>query len=149
MKKLTKKTIKELAKTALDMRRMAYAPFSGHAVGAALLAKDGRVFTGCNIENSAYSPTICAERTAFVKAVSEGVREFTAIAIAGGFGEVPETYCAPCGVCRQVMVEFCDKDFQIILAKTPEDYRIYTLEEIMPLGFKIEDVASGTYAERK
>ena len=149
MKKLSKKTIKELSKTALDMRKMAYAPFSGHAVGAALLAKDGRVFTGCNVENSAYSPTICAERTAFVKAVSEGAREFTAIAIAGGFGEVPETYCAPCGVCRQVMVEFCDKDFQIILAKTPEDFRIYTLEEIMPLGFKIEDVASGTYAERK
>jgi cytidine deaminase len=149
MKKLTKKTIKELVKTALEMRKMAYVPFSGHAVGAALLAKDGRVFTGCNVENSAYSPTICAERTAFVKAVSEGAREFDAIAIAGGFGEVPETYCAPCGVCRQVMVEFCDKDFQVILARTPEDYRIYTLEEIIPLGFKIEDVSSGTYAERK
>ena len=130
------------------MRKMAYVPFSGHPVGAALLAKDGQVFTGCNVENSSYSPTICAERTAFVKAVSEGVREFTAIAIAGGFGEVPETYCAPCGVCRQVMVEFCSKDFKIILAKTPDDYREYTLEEIMPLGFKIEDVASGTYAER-
>ncbi|MBO4861993.1 MAG: cytidine deaminase [Firmicutes bacterium] len=149
MAKLTKKTEKELAKTALEMRKMAYTPFSGHAVGAALLAKDGRVFTGCNVENSSYSPTICAERTAFVKAVSEGAREFTAIAIAGGFGEVPETYCAPCGVCRQVMVEFCRKDFKVILAKTPQDYKVYTLEEIMPLGFKIEDVASGTYAERK
>ena len=148
MAKLTEKKERELAKTALDMRKMAYAPFSGHEVGAALLAKDGRVFTGCNVENSSYSPTICAERTAFVKAVSEGVRDFTAIAIAGGFGDVPETYCAPCGVCRQVMVEFCGRDFRIILARTPDDYKVYTLEEIMPLGFKIEDVESGTYAER-
>ena len=149
MVKLTKEKKRELAKTALEMRKMAYVPFSGHPVGAALLAKDGRVFTGCNVENSSYSPTICAERTAFVKAVSEGVREFEAIAIAGGFGEVPETYCAPCGVCRQVMVEFCRKDFKVILAKTPDDYKEYALEEIMPLGFKIEDVSSGTYAERE
>jgi cytidine deaminase len=148
MAKLTKKKEKELAAKALDMRKMAYVPFSGHPVGAALLAKDGRVFTGCNVENSSYSPTICAERTAFVKAVSEGAREFEAIAIAGGFGEVPETYCAPCGVCRQVMVEFCGRDFKVILAKTPDDYKVYDLEEIMPLGFKIEDVKSGTYAER-
>ena len=145
---MNKRTIKKLAQMALDMRKMAYVPFSHHAVGAALLAKDGHVYTGCNIENSSYSPTICAERTAFAKAVSEGEREFTAIAIAGGFGEVPETYCAPCGVCRQVMVEFCDKDFAVIRVKTPEDYRQYTLEEIMPLGFKIEDVAAGKYAER-
>ncbi|MBQ9825979.1 MAG: cytidine deaminase [Firmicutes bacterium] len=148
MAKLTEKKEKELAAKALDMRKMAYVPFSGHPVGAALLAKDGRVFTGCNVENSSYSPTICAERTAFVKAVSEGAREFEAIAIAGGFGEVPETYCAPCGVCRQVMVEFCGRDFKVILAKTPDDYKVYDLEEIMPLGFKIEDVKSGTYAER-
>ncbi len=148
MAKLTKKKEKELAAKALDMRKMAYVPFSGHPVGAALLAKDGRVFTGCNVENSSYSPTICAERTAFVKAVSEGAREFEAIAIAGGFGEVPETYCAPCGVCRQVMVEFCGRDFKVILARTPDDYKVYDLEEIMPLGFKIEDVKSGTYAER-
>ena len=148
MAKLTEKKEKELAAKALDMRKMAYVPFSGHPVGAALLAKDGRVFTGCNVENSSYSPTICAERTAFVKAVSEGAREFEAIAIAGGFGEVPETYCAPCGVCRQVMVEFCSKSFKVILVKTPDDCKEYTLEEIMPLGFKIEDVNSGTYAER-
>ncbi len=148
MAKLTEKKEKELAAKALDMRKMAYVPFSGHPVGAALLAKDGRVFTGCNVENSSYSPTICAERTAFVKAVSEGAREFEAIAIAGGFGEVPETYCAPCGVCRQVMVEFCGRDFKVILARTPDDYKVYDLEEIMPLGFKIEDVKSGTYAER-
>ena len=146
-KKLEKKTIKQLVQTALDMRKMAYTPFSHHAVGSALLAKDGRIFTGCNLENSAYSPTICAERTAFAKAVSEGCREFTAIAIAGGFGEVPETYCAPCGVCRQVMVEFCGKDFEIILAKTPDDYKLYTLDKIMPLGFKIEDLTEGKYAE--
>ena len=145
---LTQEMIRELAEKALSMRAMAYAPFSRHRVGAALLAKDGRIFTGCNVENSAYGPTICAERTAFVKAVSEGARGFDAIAIAGGFGEEPETYCAPCGICRQVMVEFCDKDFTVILAKAPDDYKIYTLEEIMPLGFKIEDVAAGKYAER-
>ena len=148
MAKLTEKKKRELAETALAMRKMAYVPFSGHPVGATLLDKDGQVFTGCNVDNSSYSPTICAERTAFVKAVSEGVREFEAIAIAGGFGEVPETYCAPCGVCRQVMVEFCSKSFKVILVKTPDDCKEYTLEEIMPLGFKIEDVNSGTYAER-
>ena len=148
MKELTEKTKKELAKTALEMRKMAYVPFSGHPVGAALLAKDGRVFTGCNLENSSYSPTICAERTAFAKAVSEGAREFTAIAIAGGFKEEPEGYCAPCGVCRQVMVEFCGRDFKVILVKTPEDRKEYDLAEIMPLGFRIEDVKSGKYAER-
>ena len=147
-KKLTKATIHKLIGKALDMRKVAYTPFSHHAVGAALLAKGGHIYTGCNIENSSYSPTICAERTAFAKAVSEGEREFEAIAIAGGFGEEPEGYCAPCGVCRQVMVEFCEKDFAVILAKAPDDYRMYTLEEIMPLGFKIADVEAGTYADR-
>lgn len=150
MKKITEEKKQELAKIALDMRKRAYVPFSHHAVGAALLTKDGRIFTGCNVENSAYGPTICAERTAFVKAVSEGAKEFVAIAIAGGFypGK-PETYCPPCGICRQVMVEFCDKDFAVILAKTAKDRKEYTLEEIMPLGFKIENVAEGKYAERK
>ena len=139
MARLSEKKKKELAAAALEVRKRAYAPFSGHAVGAALLAEDGSVFTGCNIENSAYSPTICAERAAFAKAVSEGFREFSAIAVAGGFEEVPEGYCAPCGVCRQVMAEFCGKDFIILLVRTPEDRREYTLEEIFPLAFRIEE----------
>ena len=138
MEDLSKDIIRGLIEKALSMRAFAYVPFSRHAVGAALLAKDGRVFTGCNLENSSYSPTICAERTAFAKAVSEGCREFAAIAIAGGFEEVPEKYCAPCGVCRQVMAEFCDPDFAVVLAKTPDDFEQYTLAEIMPLAFKIQ-----------
>ena len=143
MKKLTEKRKKELAQTALGMRKFAYVPYSHHAVGAALLASDGRVFTGCNVENSAYGPTICAERTAFVKAVSEGAREFTAIAIAGGFEDVPEKYCAPCGTCRQVMSEFCGESFAVILVKAPEDRMEYTLGELLPLGFKIGEARKG------
>lgn len=138
MASLGKKKKAELAAAALEVRKRAYAPFSGHAVGAALLASDGRIFTGCNIENSAYSPTICAERAAFAKAISEGSREFEAIAVAGGFEEVPEGYCAPCGVCRQVMAEFCGRDFTVMLVRTPEDRKEYTLEEIFPLAFTIE-----------
>ena len=138
MKKLTENEKRKLAGQALDMRRMAYVPYSHHAVGAALLAKDGQVFTGCNVENSAFGPTICAERTAFVKAVSEGCREFDAIAISGGFEETPEKYCAPCGVCRQVMTEFCGPDFLVLMVKSPEDRMEYTLGELLPLGFKID-----------
>ena len=141
--KLSEKEKKDLAAAALEVRKRAYAPFSGHAVGAALLAADGRIFTGCNIENSAYSPTICAERAAFAKAVSEGVREFRAIAVAGGFEEVPEGYCAPCGVCRQVMAEFCGRDFAVMLVRTPDDRKEYTLEEIFPLAFRIEEAKGG------
>jgi len=135
---ITEEKKQELAQIALDMRRMAYVPYSHHSVGAALLAKDGRIFTGCNVENSAFSPTICAERTAFVKAVSEGCREFEAIAIAGGFEDVPEKYCAPCGVCRQVMTEFCGPDFAVLLVRSPEDRMEYILGELLPLGFKID-----------
>ena len=138
MQNISTETAELLISAALSARKNAYIPFSGHAVGAALLSKDGQVFKGCNIENSSYSPTMCAERVAFAKAISEGTREFSAIAIAGGFEEVPEKYCAPCGVCRQVMAEFCEPDFKVILAKTPEDYKEYTLEEIMPLAFRIE-----------
>ena len=138
MKKLTEKKKRELAQAALGMRKLAYVPYSHHAVGAALLASDGRVFTGCNVENSAFGPTICAERTAFVKAVNEGAREFEAIAIAGGFEETPEKYCAPCGTCRQVMAEFCGESFVVILAKSPEDRVEYTLGDLLPLGFKID-----------
>lgn len=137
MEKITEKQTAELCAAALKARERSYAPYSGFRVGAALLASDGQVFIGCNIENGAYSPSMCAERVAFAKAVSEGCREFSAIAVAGGAGEAPDDYCPPCGVCRQVMTEFCKPDFQIILAKSPSDCRTYTLEEIMPLAFKL------------
>lgn len=134
---LTQERIKSLAALALEQRNFSYVPYSGFRVGAALLSKSGRIFTGCNIENSAFSPTVCAERTAIFKAVSEGVTGFDAIFVAGGAGDEPDDYCPPCGVCRQVMMEFCDPDFKIYLVKSPEDWQLYTLEEILPLGFKL------------
>jgi len=133
--------IPELIEKAIDMRNYSYAPYSNFRVGAALLAKDGKIFGGCNIENAAYGPSNCAERTAFFKAVSEGVREFTAIAIAGGPEEGIVDFCAPCGVCRQVMAEFCDKDsFLIILAKSVSEYEVYTLSELFPKSFSPRDL---------
>lgn len=136
-----KKCIPELIEKALDMRNYSYAPYSKFRVGAALLSKDGRIYGGCNIENAAYGPSNCAERTAFFKAVSEGVREFTAIAIAGGPEEGIKDFCAPCGVCRQVMAEFCDKDsFLIILAKSALEYEVYTLSELFPKSFSPGDL---------
>lgn len=127
----------ELREEALRMRSFSYVPYSNFCVGAALMTKDGRIYTGCNIENASYTPTNCAERTAFFKAVSEGEMDFCAIAIAGGPKGAEELdYCPPCGVCRQVMMEFCDpKTFQVILVKSEEEYKTYTLEEVMPLGF--------------
>lgn len=128
--------IEKLIDTAIEQLMFSYTPYSNFKVGAALLAKNGEIFTGCNIENASYTPTNCAERTAFFKAVSEGVREFRAICIVGGKDGKLTEYTAPCGVCRQVMMEFCDpKTFQIILAVDKERYEIYTLEELMPLGF--------------
>ena len=128
--------IEKLIDTAIEQLKFSYIPYSNFKVGAALLAKNGEIFTGCNIENASYTPTNCAERTAFFKAVSEGVREFRAICIVGGKDGKLTEYTAPCGVCRQVMMEFCDpKTFQIILAVDKERYEIYTLEELMPLGF--------------
>jgi cytidine deaminase len=127
----------EIIKTALRMREYSYVPYSHFAVGAGLLAKDGQIYSGCNIENAGYTPTNCAERTAFFKAVSEGPREFEAIAIAGGLESAEKLdYCPPCGVCRQVMMEFCNpKTFQIVLAKSEQEYKVYTLQELMPQGF--------------
>ena len=138
---LEKEKIEELIGTAIDMTKMSYAPYSHFHVGAALLAKNGQIYKGCNIENAAYTPTNCAERTAFFKAVSEGVREFYAIAVAGGQnGEITEV-TAPCGVCRQVMMEFCDpKEFQIIMATDQKHYKIKTLEELFPMGFGPENL---------
>ena len=131
----------ELVKAALDMRNYSYTPYSHFAVGAALLTKTGKIYTGCNVENAAYSPSICAERVAIFKAVSEGETEFEAIAIAGGKkGEAPDTYCPPCGVCRQVIREFCQPDFRILLPKSVDDVKEYTLKELLPEGFGPENV---------
>ena len=118
---------------------MAYAPYSGFCVGAALLGKSGKVYTGCNVENAAYTPTNCAERTAVFKAVSEGEREFSAIAIVGGKGDAMAEFCAPCGICRQVLAEFCDGDFPVVLG-TPEKYQAYTLAELLPFSFGKADL---------
>ena len=128
--------IREMITLAKEQLKYSYTPYSGFKVGAALLAENGRLYTGCNIENAAYTPTNCAERTAFFKAVSEGVREFQAICIVGGKDGVLTDYAAPCGVCRQVMMEFCDPDkFCIILATGEEQYDVYRLKELLPLGF--------------
>ncbi len=125
---------RELIKKAMAARENSYSPYSHFRVGAALLCGDGSIFTGCNIENRAYGPTNCAERTAFFKAVSEGRREFTAIAITGG--EEETVWCYPCGVCRQVMAEFCAPDaFEIICARSEEEYKVYTLHELLPEMF--------------
>lgn len=135
-------TDRELINLALEARKMSYSPYSGFSVGAALLCKDGSAYTGCNIENSSFSPTNCAERTAFFKAVSEGKRDFVKIAVVGGSSTetIPENYCPPCGVCRQVMKEFCSADFEIIIAKNPDDFKILTLAEILPLSFDKREV---------
>ena len=125
-----------LCRKALEMRTYSYVPYSHFRVGAALLCEDGTVYSGCNIENAAYTPTNCAERTAFFKAVSEGKRSFLAIAIAGGpEGAEKLDYCPPCGVCRQVMREFCGADFEILLAISPTEWRRYTLQELLPESF--------------
>ena len=128
--------VEKLIDTAIEQLKFSYTPYSNFKVGAALLTKSGKIYTGCNIENAPYTPTNCAERTAFFKAVSEGVRDFQAICIVGGKDGKLTEYTAPCGVCHQVMMEFCNpKTFQIILAVDKERYEIYTLEELMPLGF--------------
>lgn len=134
--------IEKLIETAIAQLEYSYAPYSNFKVGAALLTKNGDIYTGCNIENAAYTPTNYAERTAFFKAVSEGVRDFQAICIVGGKDGVLTEYAAPCGVCRQVMMEFCNpKTFQIILAIDKERYDIYTLEELLPQGFGPSNLA--------
>ena len=136
---------KALIRTALDGLGRSYAPYSHFHVAAALLCRDGKVYTGNNIENAAYSPSVCAERTAFFKAVYEGEREFQAIAIMGGPEAIkgPDcAVCAPCGICRQVMMEFCDPEtFKFILALYPEHYDVYTLKELLPLGFGPQNLA--------
>ena len=131
---------KGLVDEAVQAMKAAYAPYSGYFVGAALLTSDGKIYRGCNIENSTYTPTNCAERTAFFKAVSEGERDFKAIAIVGGPGGEIKDYAPPCGVCRQVMEEFCDlREFKIVLFNGKETAS-YTLEELLPLSFGKADL---------
>ncbi len=135
----------ELVEEAIEARKMAYTPYSKFKVGAALMTKDGKVYRGCNIENSSYTPTNCAERTAVFKAISEGDYDFEAIAIVGGFEDQTEFgLVTPCGVCRQVLREFCSDDFKIILLNGSvngvKQYEVYKLSEILPLSFGPEDM---------
>lgn len=128
----------ELVKIAYEAQKFSYSPYSGFQVGAALLAKSGKVYTGCNIENAAFSPTNCAERTAFFKAVSEGETEFEAIAVVGNKREAPKEtweFCTPCGVCRQVMLEFVNPEEFIIISGKGEDIKEFTLKELLPESF--------------
>lgn len=138
---LSKEKIRELIEKALDMRNYSYTPYSHFKVGAALLSTSGKIWGGCNIENAAYGPSNCAERTAIFKAVSEGEQDFEAIAIAGGPEEGIKDFCTPCGVCRQVMMEFCVPErFVIICAKNAEEYRVFTLAQLMPESFSAKDL---------
>lgn len=132
-------SVKALIDKAILMREYSYCPYSEFSVGAALLTNDGKIYTGCNIENAAFSPTNCAERTAFFKAISDGENNFKSIVVVGGKKHSEELdYCAPCGVCRQVMMEFCvPEEFEVILAKSNTEYKTFKLKELMPMGFGI------------
>ena len=130
----------ELIKRAINAMNNSYSPYSGFRVGAAILCDNNKVYTGCNIENASYSVTNCAERTALFKAISEGETRFKKIAIVGGKNGIISDYISPCGVCRQVLAEFCDESFIIILAKSENDYKEYTLKELLPISFKNESM---------
>ena len=129
-----------LAQAAIDAKAMSYSPYSKFQVGAALLSKSGKIYTGCNVESASYSPTNCAERTALFKAVSEGEQEFSAIAIAGSPKDHAPDYCYPCGVCRQMLNEFVTDDFVVIIAKSATDYRVHSFVELFPYGFGPSDL---------
>lgn len=132
---------KSLMEQAVLARERSYSPYSGFMVGAALLCESGAVYTGCNIENAAYTPTNCAERTAFFKAVSEGERSFAAIAVAGWPRDGEPDFAYPCGVCRQVMMEFCNPEaFRVLVGYGPEHYTVHTLRELLPHGFGPADL---------
>ena len=131
-------TDRELLNTALIAREAAYAPYSGFLVGAALLGASGNVYTGCNVENASYSATLCAERAAFAAALGAGEREFIAIAIAGGKGRNANPQTPPCGICRQVMAEFCKKDFKVIWGNE-QALSCHSLQELLPFSFSLED----------
>ena len=130
---------RSLMESAARAREFSYSPYSHYCVGAALLTADGRIYTGCNVENAGLSATNCAERTAIFKAVSEGIRDFSAIAVVGGRQGEVSPFCAPCGVCRQVLAEFCSPDMPVILG-TPEDFKVYTLGELLPFSFTPADL---------
>lgn len=133
---MEQKQIMELIEKAKAAREFSYSPYSNYMVGAAVRTTDGEIYTGCNIENAAYGPTNCGERTAIFKAVSEGKRAFSAIAIVGGKRDSGGDYAAPCGVCRQVMMEFCDpQTMQVIVAKNTDDYKVFTLAQLLPEVF--------------
>lgn len=144
MKTLDESTIQTLIEKAFDMLDFAYVPYSRYTVGAALLAKNGKIYTGCNIENVSFGPTNCAERTALFKAVSEGIKDFTAIAVVGGPQKKVNDYCSPCGVCRQALREFCGGDFIFILAKSKTEYRLMTMDQILPESFKPDNQVGAT-----
>jgi cytidine deaminase len=129
-------TAEILMEKAIEARTYSYHPYSGYAVGAALLCRDGSIYTGCNIENEAFGPTICAERTAMFKAISEGNREFQMLAIAGGKAEEEPGACYPCGVCRQVMAEFAGEDFQVICRNEAGDLETFSMSELLPKTFR-------------
>ena len=128
--------VKEMIEKAFEMLKYSYTPYSHWKVGAALLDLDGKIWGGCNIENAAHTPCSCAERTAIFKAISEGSKKFKAIAVVGGHEGNVKDYCSPCGVCRQVMMEFCEPEtFIVISAKSPIEYKVQTLKELLPDGF--------------
>ena len=133
-------TDKELLSLAVNAMKKSYSPYSNCKVGAALLCKNGKVFTGTNIENASFSPTVCAERVAVFKAVSEGETEFSEIAVVGGKDGKINGIFAPCGVCRQVLREFCDDDFPIILGESENEFKEVTLKELLPLSFSPDNV---------
>lgn len=135
---------RKLISMAINATKSAYVPYSKFKVGAALLTENGEIYTGCNIENASYTPTNCAERTAIFKAVSEGVTKFKKIAVVGGPNGNISDYCPPCGVCRQVIAEFADKDFELILAKSTEDFKSFNFfKEVLPLSFTSKDLEKG------
>ena len=127
-----------LCKKVINALENSYAPYSNCKVGAALLCKNGNIYTGCNIENASFSPTLCAERTAFAKAISEGDTDFVGIAVAGKNGDTLTAF-TPCGVCRQVMAEFCDSDFKILVVTSNDTFNEYTLSEILPNSFSLKE----------
>lgn len=137
---MNEETLNKLVKEALLARKQSYCPYSGYAVGAALLTKEGRIYTGANIENASYTPTVCAERIAFFSAIHNGERNFGAIAVVGGrFDEKVNSYCPPCGVCRQVMAEFCAPDFKVVLFDG-KDKRVLTIGELLPEIFSKDNL---------
>ena len=149
MTNLTLEEKQELIRMALAAREKAYAPYSNFMVGAALRAKDGRIYTGCNVENASFTPTSCAERTALFKAVADGVTDFTDIG--GGArrrGEVNEQITSPCGVCRQALFEFGGPELNVIMAKTPEDFIERSMDELLPFGFGPSNVAGNAAVEK-